>query len=307
MEDLNLLRLFVQVTDQGSFSAVARSTRTTPSAISRQISRLEENLGTRLLQRTTRQQELTEAGEIYLRHARQIIEDVDAARHAVTRLSGAPSGVLRVTAEADLAVTLLSPVLPEFLETYPNLRVHVHTSSVMEDLISRGIDVAIRVGHLADSSLIAKRLTMSRSLLVASPEFLRREGAPQHPEDLARFSCLSFRVETEQATWRFRSSEDVSAVSVTGPVQASSLVLLKEATKSCLGIAMLPIWMVRSELETGTLVPVLPGFPLEPPATPISAVYPSGRNLASKVRVFVDFLAAKIEPASTDVIDPDAL
>jgi DNA-binding transcriptional LysR family regulator len=186
MEDLNLLRLFVQVTDQGSFSAVARSTRTTPSAISRQISRLEENLGTRLLQRTTRQQELTEAGEIYLRHARQIIEDVDAARHAVTRLSGAPSGVLRVTAEADLAVTLLSPVLPEFLETYPNLRVHVHTSSVMEDLISRGIDVAIRVGHLADSSLIAKRLTMSRSLLVASPEFLRREGAPQHPEDLAR-------------------------------------------------------------------------------------------------------------------------
>ncbi|OIQ46293.1 MAG: transcriptional regulator [Roseobacter sp. MedPE-SW] len=294
MEDLNLLRLFVLVSDQGSFSAVARSIRTTPSAVSRQISRLEENLNTRLLQRTTRRQELTEAGQVYLSHARQIIEDVDTARQAVSRLSNAPSGVLRITAEADLALTLLSPVLPEFLETYPDLRVQLQTSSTMEDLVGRGIDVAIRVGHLSDSSLIAKRLTMSRSLLVASPEYLEQYSPPQQPEDLRNHSCLSFKVDTDQATWSFKSGEEVSPVSVTGPIQASSLVLLKEAAKSGIGIAMLPIWMVRAELNSRALVPVLPGFPLEPPATPISAVYPSGRNLALKVRVFVDFLTARI-------------
>lgn len=295
MEDLNLLRLFVLVADQGSFSAVARSTRATPSAVSRQISRLEENLNTRLLQRTTRRQELTEAGQVYLSHARQIIEDVDTARQAVSRLSNAPAGVLRITAEADLALTLLSPVLPEFLERYPDLRVQLHTSSTMEDLVGRGIDVAIRVGHLSDSSLIAKRLTMSRSLLVASPEYLELYSPPQQPEDLRNHSCLSFKVDTDLVTWRFKSGEEVTNVPVTGPIQASSLVLLKEAAKSGLGIAMLPVWMLRAELKSGTLVPVLPGFPLDPAATPISAVYPSGRNLASKVRVLIDFLASRIQ------------
>ncbi|WJS05683.1 LysR family transcriptional regulator [Roseibium aggregatum] len=298
MNDLTLLRLFVQVSDQGSFSAVARTTHTTPSAVSRQIARLEADLGTRLLQRTTRQQVLTEAGRVYLRHARQIIEDVETARREVSRLSNAPSGVLRVTAEADLALTLLTPILPEFLESYPDLRIQLHTSADMEDLIGRGIDVAIRVGHLDESSLVAKRLVMSRSLLVASPDFLKRNGSPQHPEDLSGMSCLSFRVETDLVTWRFKSGDEVASVTVAVRTQASSLVFLKEAVKSGLGIAMLPIWIVRNDLDSGELVPVLSGFPLEPSATPISAVYPSGRNLASKVRVFIDFLSAKMVSSS---------
>ena len=294
MEDISTLRLFVQVSDLGSFSAAARSAHSTPSAVSRQISRLEEHLGTRLIQRTTRQQVLTEAGEIYLRHARQIVEDMDTARRAVSDLSAAPSGVLRVTMEADLAQTLLSPVLPEFLATYPDLRLQLHTSATMEDLIGRGIDVAVRVGHLENSSLIAKRLTMSRSLLVASPDYLERNGTPLHPQDLSRLSCLSFRVEADQITWHFKAGDSVLSVPVSGPVQVGSLVLLREAARSGLGVAMLPTWIVRDDLQAGTLVPVLPGFPLEPPATPISAVYPSGRNLASKVRVFIDFLADRV-------------
>lgn len=295
IENLALLRLFVQVADLGSFSAVARVIRTTPSAVSRQIARLEADLGVRLLQRTTRQQVLTEAGETYLHHARQIIEDLDAARRAVTQLGNVPSGVLRVTAEADLAHTLLSPLLPEFLDRYPNLRVQLHTSAQMEDLIGRGIDVAIRMGHLADSNLVAKRLTVSRSVLVASPAFLEKHETPRHPAELERLSCLSFWVESEVNVWRFRDRNAVIEVPVTGRVQAQSLGVLREAAKSGCGIAMLPVWMVRQDLDDGGLVALLPEFPLEPPATPISAVYPSGRNLASKVRVFVDYLSAQIE------------
>jgi DNA-binding transcriptional LysR family regulator len=291
MDNFTLLRLFVQVADEGSFSSVARSTRTTPSAVSRQIARLEEDLGTRLLQRTTRQQTLTEAGEVYLRHARQIVEDVDEARRAVSQISSAPSGVLRITAEADLAVTLLSPMLPEFLSLYPDLRVQLVTSATLEDLVGRGIDVAIRVGHLEDSSLMARRLTTSRSLLVASPAYLEQNGMPKHPEDLRDRSCLSFRVGADQSLWRFKSQAELLDVPVSGRIQAGNLTFLKEATKSGFGIAMLPTWAVRNELDAGTLVPVLPGFPLDPPATPISAVYPSGRNLASKVRVFIEYLS----------------
>lgn len=295
MENLTLLRLFVQVADRGSFSAAARTAHTTPSAVSRQISRLEEDLGTRLLQRTTRQQVLTEAGEIYLRHARQIIEDVDAASLAVSEVGHVPSGLLRVTAEADLAHALLSPILPGFLEMYPRIRLQLHTSAAVEDLIDRGIDVAIRLGHLEDSSLIAKRLSMSRSLLVASPAYLKQNGTPQHPSDLSRLSCLSFRVGPGQTIWRFKAGGEGLDVSVSGRIQAGSLVFLRESARSGFGIAMLPIWMVRNDLNAGVLVPVLPGFSLEPPATPVSAVYPSGRNLATKVRVFIDYLSTQSE------------
>ncbi|MCV6586496.1 MAG: LysR family transcriptional regulator [Marinibacterium sp.] len=291
MDDLTLLRLFVQVVDKESFSAVARATGTTPSAISRQMSRLEDSLGARLLQRTTRQQALTEAGEIYLRHARQIIEDTDAARRAVAQLGDEPSGVLRITAEADLAHALLSPMLPGFLARYPALRVQLHTSARMEDLIGRGIDVAVRVGHLDSSSLIARRLIMSRSMLVASPDFLRSHGTPQRPQDLQDLPCLSFRVGHERTVWRFRVGQEGVEVPVAGPVQAASLVLLRDAARSGVGVAMLPVWMLGEDLDAGRLCPVLPGAPLDPPATPINAVYPSGRFLPGKVRVFVDELA----------------
>lgn len=295
MDNLALMHLFVRVAEAGSFSGAARETHATPSAVSRQMARLEADLGTRLLQRTTRQQVLTEAGEVYLRHARQIIEDVETARRAVTRLGTAPSGVLRVTAEADLAATLISPLLPGFLENHPALRLQLVPSATMEDLVGRGIDVAIRVGHLEDSSLVARRLTVSRSLLVASPGYLERHGMPEGPEALRQHACLSFRVGPENTIWRFRSPDGPTEVPVSGPLQVSSLLMLQEAALAGLGIAMLPVWMAGAALGSGRLVPVLPAVPLDPPATPISAVYPGGRYLASKVRVFVDHLARHID------------
>ncbi|MEP5757874.1 MAG: substrate binding domain-containing protein, partial [Litoreibacter sp.] len=195
------------------------------------------------------------------------------------------------TAEADLAVTLLSPMLSDFLSLHPDLEVQLVPSASLEDLISRGIDVAIRVGHLEDSSLMARRLTTSRSLLVASPKYLELYGTPTHPEELSKRSCLSFHGGFGQRTWKFKSPDGMMEVQVSARVTAGNLTFLKEAAKSNLGVAMLPTWAIRSELRTGALVPILPDFPLEPTATPISAVYPSGRNLASKVRVFVEYLS----------------
>jgi DNA-binding transcriptional LysR family regulator len=294
MENLSLLRLFVQVAEAESFSATSRQLHTTPSAVSRQIARLEEELGARLVQRTTRQQSLTEAGEVLLQRARRILEEVDAAQLAVARSSKAPSGVLRLTAEADLAVTLLSPLMPDFLALYPDLRLQLFPSAALEDLIDRGIDVAIRVGHLQDSSLIARPLAQSRSVLLASPQFLAQHGVPQHPAELSDFSCLSFRVGSGHSLWRFRAGSDSVEVPVKGRIHAASLGVLKEAAISGLGIAMLPSWMVRAELDRESLVPVLPAYPLDPPSTPISALYPSRRNLPTKVRVFVDYLSARM-------------
>lgn len=295
MDNIGLLKLFVLVADTGSFSAAARVTHATPSAVSRQISRLEEDLGARLLQRTTRQQTLTEAGEVLLTRAKQVIEDLEAARSAVSTLNASPSGVLRITAEADLAATLLSPLLPEFSERYPDLTLRLFPSASLDDLVERKIDLAIRMGHLENSTLMARRLTMSRSLIVASPAYIERHGAPAAPDDLTVHTCLSFRADADHTTWRFGADGQTHEVQVYARLQAASLLVLKNAAISGLGIAMLPNWITRKELINGDLVPLLAGFPLVPPATPISAVYPSGRNLASKVRVFIDFIAERID------------
>lgn len=295
MDNLASLRLFILVADTGSFSAAARATNATPSAVSRQISRLEEDWGARLLQRTTRQQALTEAGEVLLRHARQVIEDLETARLAVSNLSDAPSGVLRITAEADLAATLLSPLLPGFLERYPNLSLRLFPSASLEDLVERNIDVAIRMGHLESSSLMARRLTVSRSLIVASPDYLKKNGVLSRPEELAAHSCLSFRAGSDQTTWRFSDDGREFEVPISVRLHAASLLVLKNAAKAGLGIAILPNWITREELDAGTLVPLLARYSHLPPATPISAVYPSGRNLASKVRVFIDYISERID------------
>ncbi|MCT4578927.1 LysR family transcriptional regulator [Donghicola sp.] len=294
MDDLSLLKLFVLVAEVGSFSAAARVTNTTPSAVSRQISRLEQDLGARLLQRSTRRQNLTEAGEVLLVHARQVVEDLEAARLAVSNLNSAPRGILRITAEADLAATFLAPLLPEFLERYPDLKLRLLPSASMEDLVDRNIDVAIRMGHLQSSTMIARRLTTSRSVLVASPSYLERRGVPQRPDDLRSHACLSFRADVDQTVWRFEAAGEQAEIGISPRLQAPSLLVLKNAAKAGMGIAMLPRWMMEEDLGNGALVPILTEYALLPSKTPISAVYASGRNLASKVRVFIDFLGERM-------------
>lgn len=251
--------------------------------------------GGRLFQRTTRRQSLTEAGEIYFQHAHRIVGDLEAAKIAVTRLTDTPSGTLYITVEADFALAFIEPNLSELLSRYPEVKVRLLMSAGMQDLVPGGLDLAIRVGHLDDSGLVARKIAMSHSLVCASPAYLQRHGAPKHPSDLASHSCLSFRTNPGKNCWRFESPEGAIDVPISGRLNVNGLVFLRNAAVDGLGIIMIPTWMMRVELNQGHLVPILEDFPVTPPSTPINAVFAHNRHLAPKVRAFVDFLAERME------------
>ena len=295
MNELSNLQLFVRVVEEGSFSAAARFLGITPSSVSRQVSQLEKELDARLFHRTTRKQSLTETGEIYFQHARRIVADLDEARLAVNRLTDTPTGSLHITAEADFAVAFIAPTLPDFLDRYPAVQIRLFMTSGQMDLIDGGIDLAIRVGHLEDSSLIARKIATSRSLLCASPAYLETHGTPTHPSELTTHSCLSFRVKPGKNCWSFKLAQDTVDVPISGRLNTNSLTFLRSIALASRGIIMIPTWMVRDELRLGHLVPVLEGFSLEPSSTPINAVFANNRHLAPKVRAFVDFIAERME------------
>jgi DNA-binding transcriptional LysR family regulator len=295
VSDLSNLQLFVRVVDEGSFSAAARFLGVSPSSVSRQVSQMESALGARLFHRTTRHQSLTETGEIYFRHARQIVADIEAARLAVHRLTDTPSGSLHITAEADSALAFIAPILPDFLDRYPDIQLRLSMSTGQMDLIYSGIDLAIRFGHLDDSSLIARKIATSRSVICASPAYLTKHGAPRHPSELAAHSCLSFRTHPGKNHWRFKLPKSELEVPISGRLNANSLVFLRDSALAGLGIIMVPVWMVDDALKQRRLVPLLEDFPLLPPSTPINIVFAHNRHLAPKVRAFVDFLTERMK------------
>ncbi|MCG8491274.1 MAG: LysR family transcriptional regulator, partial [Sneathiellales bacterium] len=251
MTSIESLKLFVHVVEEGSFSSAARLFGCTPSSVSRQISNLEEELGTRLFQRTTRKQQLTEAGEIYFQHAQRITFDVEQARTAVQRLTEKPSGVLKVTAEADFAVSFIAPVLPVFLARFPDIKIRLFTNSNRIDVVDNAMDLAIRFGELPDSQLIARKITSSRSLLCASPEYLEKHGMPENPQALEAHNCLSFRVGSEKNTWDFAKDANRLSVPISGSISANSLNFLRVSALSHQGIIMIPNWIVREDLKAG--------------------------------------------------------
>lgn len=295
MDELSNLQMFVRVVEEGSFSAAARYLGIAPSSVSRQVSQLERELGARLFYRTTRKQSLTETGEIYYQHASRIVADLDEARLAVNRLTDVPSGSLRVTVEADFAVAFIAPILPEFLNRYPEVGVRLFMTPEKMDLIDGSIDVAIRIGHLEDSSLIARKIATSRSTVCASPLYLAKHGTPAHPSDLEAHCCLSFRTKPGKFQWCFSTGQESVDVPISGRLNANSLVFLRSAATAAQGIVMVPRWVVRDELDNGKLIPLLEDYPLIPNSTPINAVFAHNRHLAPKVRVFVDFLAEHMD------------
>ena len=295
MDELSNLRIFVCVVQEGSFSAAARTLGLAPSSVSRQVSQLEGELGARLFSRTTRKQSLTETGEIYYQHAHQIVADLDEAKSAVNRLAAAPSGRLSVTVESDFAVAFIAPILPDFFARYPDIRVEMSMTAERMDLIEGGLDLAIRIGHLDDSSLIAKKLAVSHSLVCASPNYLAECGTPSHPSDLAAHNCLSFRVRQGKNHWRFRLPEETVDVPISGRLNANSLTFLRSMAVAGQGIILVPQWLVYDDLKHGRLVPILEDFSLHLTGIPINAVFAHGRHLAPKVRAFIDFVAERMK------------
>lgn len=284
--------LFCAVVENGGFTAAARKLGHTPSHVSKEIARLEERLGVRLLNRTTRSISLTDAGSRYFEKARHIIEDARRAEDQILSAAGTPSGLLKISIPVSFGLSCLNAWLPEFLSLYPDIRLSIDADDRIVDIVAEGFDVVVRAGQLDDSDLVAKRLMTSRLLIVASPDYLERAGTPETPEDLANHVLIDFSHRRLANTWQF---SDHGGHNISIPVSARVTCNSGETEEALaiagIGITRLPSFVCQRAIDSSALASILEPFENLPIG--IYAIYPSRLQLAPKVRVFVDFLNDK--------------
>jgi DNA-binding transcriptional LysR family regulator len=296
MDRFAAVEAFVRVGETGSFSEAARRLNTSKSAVSRHVSTLEAELGARLLHRTTRSLTLTEAGRDYLQRASRVLADLAEANQAVTQLEAAPRGTLRVNAPLSFGFLHLAPAIPDFLARFPEVEVDITMNDRLVDLVDEGFDVAVRIGALADSSLIARRLAPVRRVVCGSPDYLAAHGAPTSPDDLGRHACLRYSLVSRIHEWRFVDALGRPwPVEVKGPLITNNGDANRAAALGGTGLVYLPTFIVGADITAGRLETVLE--PFVPQDMTLNAVYPHARHLSPKVRAFVDFLAARFGPA----------
>lgn len=289
------LEVFVAVVEAGSLSAAAERLALSVAVASKRLARLEARLGVRLLARTTRRQSLTEAGETYLVHARRILEDIAAADASVADLGSVPRGRLRVSAPATFGRQQLSPAVPGFLARYPEIALQLELDDAVVDLHERRIDVAIRVGPLRDSSLIATRLAAAHRVVCAAPAYLERHGVPRVPEDLVDHRCLLLSEDTaDGAVWSFGRGDGTRRVRVGGPLSTNNGEVVRDAVVGGAGIAIKSTWDIARELASGELVEVLADWPTEP--IEIHALHHDRAASLAKVRVWIEFFRERFSP-----------
>lgn len=290
MSILPYLETFSAVVEHGSFTAAAQALGISKPVVSKQVSLLEQHLGVQLLQRTTRRLHLTQAGEVFASYSLRILSEAQEAEQSVSLLQSDPQGRLRISAPESLAMSLLPGVLPRFQETFPKLELDIRITGRFVDLVEEGIDVALRVGVLAESSLIARKLMPCSFHVCASPDYLNRHGRPQHPNELARHNCLIYSRGQNPETWFFQDSQDKGFnVKVKGNLRSDTGSLLMNAALNNAGIMIAPAFMVTSVLQQGRLETVLDNY--TPTETGLYAVYPYSKLVSKKVRVFVNYLA----------------
>ena len=287
--------IFVRVVEMEGFSAAAREMNLSKSAVSKQISRLEDRLGVRLLNRTTRKLSLTEAGATYFEGCRRVLDEAESADLAVSRLVEAPRGQLKINAPMSFGTTHLAPNLGKFLADYPELNIKLTLEDRMVDLVEEGYDLAIRIGHLDDSSLVARRICTMRSVVSAAPAYLAAHGTPARPEDLESHRCLIYSYGRESGSWTFHRDEEVRRVRTTGQLSINHGDAIREAALAGLGICIEPTFIVGEDLRAGRMIQLFPDWHLGADFA-MYAVYPARRNLPPKVRVFIDFLIAHFGP-----------
>ncbi|TCS36983.1 LysR family transcriptional regulator [Paucimonas lemoignei] len=300
MDRLQSMRAFVRVVEHGSFARAARALDISDTVVTRLVADLEKHLGTRLLNRTTRKLSLTESGELYLERVRQILQDVEDAEAIASSMAGMPSGTLRISSSTAFGRAQLSPLLPYFAAAYPQIVLDVSFVDRSVDLVEEQFDAAILLGNLQqfDSSMIARQLGVSQTLLVASNGYLRKHGMPKQPEDLTRHQCLTYPFPSVRHQWTLQGPDGSTDVPISGRMVTNSADLMREFALADMGIFILPSFAVRDDLSSGRLVRILPDYHLD--RLPILLVYPSRRLLSSKVRVFVDFMTARFTNPEVD-------
>lgn len=291
MDELGNIKTFIDVVECGSFSAAARRKHTTVSSVARQVKALEDELGVRLLNRTTRSNSLTEAGSNFYDRSRGVVAELRSAKEEASSFQTTAKGLLRICLRVSVSRIIL-PVLPAFLEKHPGLVLDIMLSDERLDLVANKIDVAVWLGHLEDSRIVARRLTPSRRVLCASPEYLAKHGAPTTPQDISRHNCIVYQGSIYQNSWRFTKGDEQIDVTVDGNLRTNASPVLVSMALSGVGLAVLQEFTVRAAVADGTLIRLLPEYQVSPTDvdTGVYAVYPSARGMSRKARVLVDFL-----------------
>ncbi len=292
MDKLTGMAVFARVVEARGFTAAARQLGMSKSAVSKAVAALEDRLGARLLNRTTRRLSLTEVGHAFYERSARVVAEAEEAELAVTRLQEAPRGTLRLSAPLSFGLRHLGPALPGFMAAHPELRLDLDFTDRFVDLIEEGYDLAVRIGHLPDSSLIARRLAESRLVVCAAPAYWDRRGRPERPEELGGHDCLTYAYHPNPAEWPFAEPGGRRiAVRVDGALRTNNGDVSLQAALGGLGVVRLPTFIVGPDLAAGRLEAALTAYELPPLG--VFAVYPHNRHLSAKVRAFVDFLAER--------------
>ena len=292
--DLNRIKLFVRVAEAGSFTGAARAAGLPKSSISRGVAALERDLGVRLFQRTTRQVKLTEAGRAYFESVSRALSGVDEAAAAVSRLQDVPRGPVRVTAPPDLGWWLLAPSASAFASRYHEVQLEFVLTQRVVDLVQEGFDLALRVGKLADTGLVARPLGSIRAGLFASPEYLKRKGRLRSISQLAEHDCVLFRGTSGKAAWELVGPAGRQTIEVRGAVSADDNQFVREAAVAGQGVALLPIFSCSGPFKCRELTRVLPDHTTTGVA--LNLVYPSARFLPKRVTLLRDQLLKELPP-----------
>lgn len=294
MEDLERMAVFARVVETRSFSGAARDLGLSKSLVSKRVTQLEHSVGARLLNRTTRNMSLTEAGAMFYEHCARIVSELEEAKLAVGRLHSEPRGVLKITASVAFGTLHIAPMLAEFLPLYPKLKIDMAITDRFVDLAEEGYDVAVRIAKEPAPNLVARRLAAVNRQICATPEYFKRHGVPKTPTDLERHNCLTYTYFNPQDPWRLRGPEGDISVPASGDLRVNDDEALSQAVLGGLGIALLPTFIIGKELQNGKLQAVLSDYvPLE---QHIYAVYLPNRQLSAKVRAFIDYIVKRIGP-----------
>jgi DNA-binding transcriptional LysR family regulator len=291
LDDLSEMLVFVRVVERRSFSAAARALGMTTSAISKRIAALEGKLRTRLLHRTTRQLSTTDAGQALYQRLGRVFADLEDAEREVVGLGGSLRGVVRVSASLTFGQLHLAPLVADFLLANPELRVELHLNDRFVDVVGEDFDVAIRIGRLLDSSLIARKLAPDGRVVCAAPAYLERHGVPRTPGDLVRHNCMRHTY-SDSPTWSFEGPSGPVDVKVQGSFHVNHTGAVREAALRGLCLAVLPMFAAADDIRSGALRAVLEDYRMAD--TAIYALTPQGVHPTVKVRAFVDFLADKL-------------
>lgn len=291
MDNADSYVVFAEVVRAGSFTAAAERLGLSKPTVSKHVAALEDAVGARLLNRTTRRMSLTEAGEVLYRRCRRIADEIEAARVEVSQLRARPAGRLKVSAPMSFGVLHIAPAIPRFAEAFPDVVVDLSLSDAPVDLIEGGFDVGVRIAALADSSLVAKKLAPCRRVIVAAPSYLERHGVPRSPDDLRRHRCLQYAYLSTGDVWQLKGPEGEASIPVPIVFRANTSLALKHAALGGVGLAQFPTFVVGDALKEGSLVRVLDDWAL--PDIAVYGLMAPGRSGEPKVRAFLDFLARR--------------